>query len=356
VSCPAAQTDCAGRCLDLQADDAHCGACNNRCGVGARCAAGACRSTLGHRRPVTVSNPGASLGAYSVVLAVDTASLIAAGRMRADCADLRFFSDDLSTQLPYFVEGPCNAPRTVILVRLPRVASGSSRFWLYYGGATFAADPSPSDVFEFYDDFATLAAWDRFGTNPAVIQLATVDGRSTVRLGSNPDNNTQWIATRASFTGDLEIRRMVRRVVTATDDCDEGEAWVASRSTEPWGGTTLRVMHVTGDGPIVSGGNGDIHGIWGASSGGVSRFTLGVEYLRTSWDVSTFSRCGAEVTATFRGEALRASSAPTSGSFLMLFVQDGIAGERGSLTDWVGVRRIVCVDPTTAIGPEERAP
>jgi hypothetical protein len=356
VSCPTGQTDCAGRCLDLQGDDLNCGACNNRCGVGARCRSGVCAPTLQYRRPVTVLQSGGALGAYSVVLTVDTASLIAGGRMRSDCADLRFYSADLSATLPYFVEGPCNAPRTTVLVRLAMVPSGTSRFWMYYGGATFSADPSPADVFEFFDDFTSLASWDRFGSKPAVIQLATVDGRSVVRLGANLDNTTHWISSRASFTGDLEIRRMVRRVATDTYDCDEGEGWVTTRSNPPWEGSGARVLHVTGDGPIVSGGNGDIHGIWSSSSASVTRLAVGVEYLRPTWDTSVFRRCGTSVEGVFRGETLSATGAATSGTFLSLFVQDSSGADRGSLVDWVGVRRIACGEPTVTVGTEETAP
>ncbi len=40
--CPAAQVRCAGRCVDLRLDDAHCGACGAACADGAACAGGTC--------------------------------------------------------------------------------------------------------------------------------------------------------------------------------------------------------------------------------------------------------------------------------------------------------------------------
>ncbi|MBW2454707.1 MAG: hypothetical protein JRI68_09355 [Deltaproteobacteria bacterium] len=43
--CAAGLTDCAGACVDLNEDGAHCGGCGNVCGGGVVCAAGACSTS-----------------------------------------------------------------------------------------------------------------------------------------------------------------------------------------------------------------------------------------------------------------------------------------------------------------------
>ncbi len=45
MSCPIGTACCAGRCLDLQSDAAHCGACGTACSAGQACCAGACTAT-----------------------------------------------------------------------------------------------------------------------------------------------------------------------------------------------------------------------------------------------------------------------------------------------------------------------
>jgi len=45
--CPSGETDCAGTCKDLQADDANCGACGTACSGGATCQSGACACPTG---------------------------------------------------------------------------------------------------------------------------------------------------------------------------------------------------------------------------------------------------------------------------------------------------------------------
>ena len=42
-NCPAGQVKCAGKCVDVTSDPAHCGNCNYRCGAGQSCMAGVCQ-------------------------------------------------------------------------------------------------------------------------------------------------------------------------------------------------------------------------------------------------------------------------------------------------------------------------
>jgi hypothetical protein len=86
------------------------------------------------------NNSGSELSEYQVLVQVDTASLISAGRMRSDGGDIRF-KDTAGNYLPYWIEadywgigfGGINTSNTRIWVRVPSVPAGYSTIYMYYG-------------------------------------------------------------------------------------------------------------------------------------------------------------------------------------------------------------------------------
>ena len=102
-----------------------------------------------YRRPVTITNTQANdLTDYQVLVTVDTASLIAAGKMKDDGGDIRFTDTDGTTLLPYWVEGPINAADTKIWVKVPSIpANGTKTIYLYYGNPNAVSESSIADTF-----------------------------------------------------------------------------------------------------------------------------------------------------------------------------------------------------------------
>src|SRR5262245_40071301 len=76
-------------------------------------------SGFSYTRPVSVTNSGSSQTNYQVMVTLDTASLIAAGKMRSDCGDLRPADSDGTTLLSYWIESGCNSPVTKLWVKVP---------------------------------------------------------------------------------------------------------------------------------------------------------------------------------------------------------------------------------------------
>ncbi|HAN03905.1 MAG: hypothetical protein A2X29_02055 [Elusimicrobia bacterium GWA2_64_40] len=110
-----------------------------------------------YRRPLTVTsaNP-AGLAGYAVAVTLNTETPIAAGRMRADGADIRFTTAaaaGLAPSLPYYIESGLNTASTKIWVKHPLVSSGSNPLYLYYGNATAAAASSLPGTFVMGDNF-----------------------------------------------------------------------------------------------------------------------------------------------------------------------------------------------------------
>jgi hypothetical protein len=103
-----------------------------------------------YRRPVTIdntSNPN-MLTDYQVLVVVDTASLISAGKMKTDGGDIRFTDSDGTTLLPYWVEGPINANNTRIWVKVPQIPdNGTKTIYLYYGNSAAQSESSIANTF-----------------------------------------------------------------------------------------------------------------------------------------------------------------------------------------------------------------
>jgi len=115
-----------------------------------------------YRRAVTIDNTlnSNALTDYQVLVVVDTASLISAGKLQDTCADIRFTDSDGTTLLNYWIEpGTCNTPSTRIWVKVPSIpASSTKTIYLYYGNSTVGSVSNPKATLVLYDDFATLDA------------------------------------------------------------------------------------------------------------------------------------------------------------------------------------------------------
>jgi len=97
---------------------------------------------------------GKSLVDHQVLVELDTAALIRAGRMRADCADLRFVNSNEKSRLNYWLESGCGASRTRVWVRLPFLAKKSVKnIYVYYGNTAAGPVSNGAATFLLFDDF-----------------------------------------------------------------------------------------------------------------------------------------------------------------------------------------------------------
>jgi len=85
-----------------------------------------------YRREITITNPGSYLDHYQIMITLDTVSLIAEGKMREDCGDIRFADSDGVTLLNYWVNpSTCNSPSTEIWVRVVDIPASSEKKFIY---------------------------------------------------------------------------------------------------------------------------------------------------------------------------------------------------------------------------------
>ncbi|MEM0481028.1 MAG: DUF2341 domain-containing protein [Candidatus Aenigmatarchaeota archaeon] len=103
-----------------------------------------------YRIPITIQeNSGNDLNDYQVLITLDTASLINAGKMRSDCGDIRFTDSDGITLLNYWIEpNTCNTHYTKIWVKVPYIPANSNKtIYLYYGNPSATSLSNVEDVF-----------------------------------------------------------------------------------------------------------------------------------------------------------------------------------------------------------------
>ncbi len=91
-----------------------------------------------------------NLSGWQVNVTIDTATLIAQGKMNGSTCAVRFYDDDDTTKLPYWLDvDTCNTSSTLYYVKL--VDNGT---WGYiYYDIDLTDESNGSAVFEFYDDF-----------------------------------------------------------------------------------------------------------------------------------------------------------------------------------------------------------
>ncbi|MBI4424357.1 MAG: DUF2341 domain-containing protein, partial [Elusimicrobia bacterium] len=141
-----------------------------------------------YRRTLTINSSNASaLTDYQVLLTLDTASLVAAGRLKADLSDVRFTGDDGVTPRSYWIESA-----TKVWVKVPSIpASGSVTLYLYYGNSAAASASSVTDTFVFGDDFT--------GADGASPDSARWDGIETGTVQSGSSREIQGGALRLTY-------------------------------------------------------------------------------------------------------------------------------------------------------------
>lgn len=103
-----------------------------------------------YRAPLTIDNTAnaQALADYQLLVTLDTAALVAAGKLRSDAADLIFTDTDGTTQIPHWLESGANTTGTRYWVRVPNIpANGSATIYTYYGNPDATSQSSPDLTF-----------------------------------------------------------------------------------------------------------------------------------------------------------------------------------------------------------------
>ena len=110
-----------------------------------------------YRKPVTINNTQNTntLTDYQVLITLDTASLISAGKMRSDCGDIRFadsrsFDSALWTRNFTYNITNCNSANTQFLVNVTDLSPTiGTTFYVYYGNPAVTSISKPISTFDY---------------------------------------------------------------------------------------------------------------------------------------------------------------------------------------------------------------
>lgn len=86
-----------------------------------------------YRKAINIQNLEAEKTDADFLYSLDTATLISSGKIKSDCADLRFIDSNDTTVLSYWIESGCNTSNTQIWVRIPSIPTGTKSIYMYYG-------------------------------------------------------------------------------------------------------------------------------------------------------------------------------------------------------------------------------
>ncbi|MEM0480629.1 MAG: DUF2341 domain-containing protein [Candidatus Aenigmatarchaeota archaeon] len=306
-----------------------------------------------YRIPITIKeNSGKNLTDYQVLITLDTASLISAGKMKSDCGDIRFTDSDGTTLLNYWIESGCNSANTRIWIKIPNIpASGTKTIYLYYGNPSANSLSNGDLVFDFFDDFESYAD------------------------GSDINNQGGWITKRVGGTGEAKVRLVNGRKHLHLSSTDSATAVVHPVSTNN-SGYAIRLYEFAddwdealligfSDGNTLADGhpyNGyDV--TWWGWGGGTSRIRKWVNgaqtYLASISDSDSnnvyhlleFVWIGSNLYA-YRDGILKLSASDTTfNSFSHIYLGEWAGSSR--YIDWVLVRKYTSPEPTYTLGSEE---
>jgi len=146
----------------------------------------------GYQVPIILTNAsGSPLYNYQVLVTLDTANIIAQGKLRVDCGDLRF--SDAYGNLDYWLEDGCNTSQTRVWVLVPVVLAGSSEITMTYGMPGRASASDGRSTFAFFDDFAdgvldTNSWWQDSSTWYTIAETG-----GNLRISGATNNSTKYL-------------------------------------------------------------------------------------------------------------------------------------------------------------------
>jgi len=177
---------------------------------------------LAYRKNILLNNPGSALTDYQVNLTIDTAALVTAGKMKSDCADLRFTdstsynTQDWASNHKYWIESGCNTSATRVWVKVPAIPTGTSTIYAYYGNASAASASNGANTFMFFDDFT--------GSSLDTSKWTMALGSAAVSNSEVYFNAEGWLKSIPLFGTNTSLKFRTKTTVTTMLDYGYGAA------------------------------------------------------------------------------------------------------------------------------------
>lgn len=90
-------------------------------------------SSWAYRKSLFIEHTESTSINKDILIEIDTKTLVEAGKLQADCADLRFQESESLLTLGYWIESGCNTSITKIWVRIPSISNPGKDIYMFYG-------------------------------------------------------------------------------------------------------------------------------------------------------------------------------------------------------------------------------
>jgi len=140
-----------------------------------------------YRMKIDVENTGDALNNFQANLVINTADLVADGKIQPDGGDIRFI-DKSDNLLSYWIQpGTFNTNRTKIWIKLQELPNGSSTIYMYYGNTDAVGGTSGKATFTFFDDFSEgLGKWTNSAGNAYI-------SNNKLHLGATDESDNEGL-------------------------------------------------------------------------------------------------------------------------------------------------------------------
>jgi hypothetical protein len=172
-----------------------------------------------YRKAITINNTqnSNSLTDYQVKIVMDTASLISAGKLKADGSDLRFTDSDGSTLLSYWIQEGINTTNTIIWIKVPSIpASSTKTIYVYYGNSQASSLSNGTATFLTFDNFddETITDWT---ASMSDVSISESGGLQKLSLSSDIYDKGSGAYRSTIFNDGIEIIAKAKLVTATTD-------------------------------------------------------------------------------------------------------------------------------------------
>jgi PKD repeat protein len=293
-----------------------------------------------YSQEVSTYNPNStSLSDFQVLLTINTAALVSAGKMQADGDDIRFSDGSCCTQYCYAIESGMNTATTRIWVKVPgpMIPLTNTTFKMFYGNPSASAGANPNCTWDMWEPFdnsvnhftascgsgtytvsggsATISWGSNYvltsDTDFPVGTVYTAEGNMLAASGNWPGINFSRNTPGSHFGYSILLGsgvRIAKAGSTATDYC-RGENWASPVYSTP----------------------GSVVGLWS------------ITWIATGSQRAVFPGLG----------TLTSTDTEHARSGDMKVCIGGISGGTGSMQlDWVRVRKYAANDPVSSFGSE----
>lgn len=247
-----------------------------------------------YRKAISVNNTsGSTKTNEDVLIVLDTASLISAGKLQSDCDDLRMVNSDDTSTISYWIEGGCNTSTTNVWVRIASIPAGTYTIYFYYGNASATnSEASWSGSFLAFSDTTCANGWTRDTTfdNKFIYGSTTYATTGGTAGSHNHGASLSVVSSGASGTGGVggDTDNIAANLITATHTIT---GTIGSADSTPQDISTIicKKDDLSNLGNLILLSNSSTPGGWTRISALDSRFPVGSSSYGTTGGSSSHS-------------------------------------------------------------------